>query len=67
MLLLRVEVDISMPTWKPLISADPQRSVLRVLRLAVFNIVAGKVVSGTESTLSKFAFDIKLSDAFDML
>lgn len=48
-------------------SAVPICFLLRVLKLALFNIVIGKVRSGTESTLSKFAFDTKMSDAFDTL
>lgn len=67
MLSLRVDVNISMSTWKPLMSAVPICFLLRVLKLALFNIVIGKVRSGTESTLSKFAFDTKMSDAFDTL
>ena len=67
MLSLRVEVNILMSVWMPLMSAVPQGSVLRVLRLALLNIAVGKIGGRTESTLSKFAFVTKLSGALDML
>ena len=60
----RVAVSGSMSKWRLVISGIPQ---WLVLGLVLFNIFVGDMNSGIECTLTKFADDIKLSGAVDML
>ena len=59
----RVGVNGSMPGLRSVMSAVPQRSVLRLM---LFNIFISDINSGIECTLSEFADDTKLCGPVDM-
>jgi len=62
--LKRVAVNSSVSSGRPVMSGIPQGLVLG---LALFNIFAGDMNSEIECTLSKFANDVKLCGAVDIL
>ena len=60
----RIVINSSVSTWRPVTSGFPQGLLLGSV---LFNIFVGDVDSGIKCTLSKFANNIKLSGAVDML